>query len=161
MTIIANKIMQNLVSEEQLVILQNQTITCAEIDVLMASPVVEIDNCFFIKALYGEESSPHGLLPKMDKTGIECFINHVHAEDFIKTEPQISDLMAHGFRLFFGFYDKLDDYESDKTFCVIITFNESTCTVRFHAVRENEQWLTDNLEDYTLDAVAKVYTLRD
>jgi hypothetical protein len=87
MTIIANKKMQDLVSEEQLAILQNQSISCVELDLLLESPIVEREDCFFIKALYGEDVSHGSLLEQLGKTGLECFINHAHAEDFIKAPP--------------------------------------------------------------------------
>jgi hypothetical protein len=87
----------------------------------------------------------------MDKTGIECFVNHVHVDDYIKGDPfrQLQQGMAFARKL----SERLERSYPRTRFQVIVAQNKYGVTVRFHKRRRDEKWLNDSLESYKDDAI--------
>ena len=83
-----------------------------------------------------------------DRTGYECFINHVHLRSNGSRESLLSCL---------GYAGKLQralaKLPGQRHFQVILAVAEDGCTVRFHEVRPGENWVADDLEGYANEAV--------
>jgi hypothetical protein len=128
---------------------------------LLTSPLLEVDGCFFLEEFWIK--SPHASSSSFpDQTGLECFINHLHIEDYIDSRDalnRLSDLyLAHGFLFATHLKEKLAASRPERCFRIIIAAADGTCTVRFHALREGERWLSDNLEGYREEAVGFIDT---
>jgi hypothetical protein len=83
-----------------------------------------------------------------DRTGYECFINHVH---FPFSGTRESLLLC--LRYAFAIRNRLDQVGGRRPFLVIVSVAESSCTVRFHEVRQGESWISPNLEAYAEEAI--------
>jgi hypothetical protein len=77
-----------------------------------------------------------------DDTGHECFINHVHVESLgeaLEFARRLNKALAATFA---------------GDFVVIVSFDGSTATVRFHRLRVGQAWLNENLEEYREEGIA-------
>lgn len=83
-----------------------------------------------------------------DKTGYECFINHVHLP-FDGTGASLKSCLNYAIALQKG----LARIAKNRSFLVIASVNDDGCTVRFHQLRQGEAWIGDDLEEYAGDAV--------
>jgi hypothetical protein len=89
-----------------------------------------------------------------DKTGFECFINHVHLP-FDGTDGALLPCLEYATTL----QKALTSLTPDRQFRVIVAFSEddkfpgSRCTVCFHQVRPDENYLADDLEGYKSEAM--------
>jgi len=86
-----------------------------------------------------------------DMTGFECFINHVHVDDYVTASGR--SLVAQGMRFAKTLADKLRGLGR---YTVIISSDGDTCSVRFHRSRAGESWLADDLETYRDEGVAAI-----
>lgn len=83
-----------------------------------------------------------------DKTGYECFINHVHLP-FDGTGASLKSCLSYAIALQKG----LSRIAKNRSFLVIASVNDDWCTVRFHQLRQSESWVAEDLEGYTEEAV--------
>jgi hypothetical protein len=89
-----------------------------------------------------------------DKTGFECFINHVHLP-FDGTNESLISCLEYAATL----QEALTPLTGDRQFRVIVSlsevddFPESACTVRFHQIRPGEDWIAEDLEGYKSEAI--------
>ncbi len=88
-----------------------------------------------------------------DRTGYESYVNHLHIDDFV-SDRRPDNWIEQGFALAAHLNDRLRDFAPATPFRFIIAANKDGCTLRFHVVREGEQWETQDLESYTEEAVA-------
>ena len=96
-----------------------------------------------------------------DLTGYECFVNHIHVEDYLRdTEPHLEPrrTLKHGFVFAHRLLENLSSSFPDKPFTVILAFSESGCSVRFHSTRSGEEWLSDDLDRYDREALLVLET---
>jgi len=128
---------------------------------LLVSQIVEFEGCIFLEPLL--KLSPNATLSLFpDRTGFECFVNHIHVEDYLDqndgTNPTSNLQLASCIRFAMKLKERLGEYQSKGRFRVIITSDDETCTVRFHKIRENETWLSEDLEQYREEAVGVIET---
>lgn len=89
-----------------------------------------------------------------DKTGFECFINHIHIP-FQGTKESLVSCLAHAVSI----EKALIPLAENRRFRVIVGISEDdsssdrTCTIRFHQIRSGEDWVADDLEGYKSEAV--------
>ena len=112
-----------------------------ELKAATESGTVDVDGCVFVKSLFEKAHAGRDDFP--DATGYECFVNHVHVDDFVDTGMipvaiSFLDELSRGLRR---------DYPG-RRFRGIVTEDGSSCTVRFHVVRLGEDLLSDNLDEY-------------
>jgi hypothetical protein len=128
---------------------------------LLDSQIIEVENCFFLEVLW-KKSPAVSLSLFPDRTGFECFINHIHIEDYLDSSNSTnltSDLqLTNGFKFATKLKEKLAEYRPEVRFRVIIASDDETCTVRFHKIRNNEHWLSDDLEEYQEEAICVMDT---
>jgi hypothetical protein len=78
-----------------------------------------------------------------DRTGYECFVNHVHLP-FSQTRESLLSCLRYATTLQNG----LSQLQPRRQFQIIASIGEGDCTVRFHEQRSGESWVSDNLEGY-------------
>lgn len=83
-----------------------------------------------------------------DRTGHECFINHVH-KPYDSTRESLQACVQFTSRL----QSELALVARGRPFLVILAVSGKDCTVRFHQRRRNEVWLDDDLEAYVEEAI--------
>jgi hypothetical protein len=88
-----------------------------------------------------------------DRTGYEASCNEVRINDYIdyydeSAVLQLAEIVANTWR-----YKLKIEYPQNR-FCIIISFNGSYVTMRFHIIRENEStWLKYDLDEYRDEAI--------
>ena len=100
----------------------------------------------------GQHGSRHDF---PDTTGYECFANHIHIDDYV-LERSPEYLVEQALALAASLNERLCSVAPDSAFRFIIAANEDGCTLRFHSVRADEQWETQDLEEYTQEAIAVI-----
>jgi hypothetical protein len=121
----------------------------AELTALVQSALLEEHGCWFLEPLRnGAMSSSLSQFP--DRTGFECFVNHVHIGDFVDGELDASILHLQGLLLAEQLERKLKPVGA---FRIIVSCDETDCAVRFHKLRPGEQWVLDDLETYREEAL--------
>jgi hypothetical protein len=91
-----------------------------------------------------------------DKTGYECFINHVHLP-FDGTSASLKSCLSYAIALQKG----LSRIAENRSLQVIVAAEDHGCTVRFHQLRKGEVWIEEDLEGYADDAILVLGTERD
>jgi hypothetical protein len=82
----------------------------------------------------------------MDRTGYECFVNHIHIANFPHAWLYANELSK-----------KLKLSRSGEC-AVIVSFDGNDATVRFHKRRPGPAWCAEDLEGYREEAVAILRT---
>jgi hypothetical protein len=125
---------------------------------LLNAGFVEDDECVFLSALK-RAAAPVERIDFSDRTAYECFVNHIHVEDYLENGglPPI-ELLGRGIALAHEIADRLARLHGTKRFHVIISSTGPTCAVRFHTVRPDESWVAKNLNGYQEEAVAVLDT---
>ncbi|MDB4971529.1 MAG: hypothetical protein JWN44_7218, partial [Myxococcales bacterium] len=85
-----------------------------------------------------------------DRTGRECFVNHLHVEDYTTAKDAL-ELAATGF----AFAKRLEEAlrSRGEHFIIIVSSDAESCSVRFHKARDGESWLADDLDGYGDEAL--------
>jgi hypothetical protein len=84
-----------------------------------------------------------------DKTGFECFINHVHLP-FAGTNESLISCLEYAATL----QEALMPLTQDRQFRVIVSLPEDDdCTVRFHQIRPGEETMSEDIEGYKSEAI--------
>ena len=124
-------------------------------------PTLEIfEDCVLLKGQWEPNKQHVKITDLPDKTGFECFINHVHLP-FDGTNESLNSCLEYAATL----QEALMPLTGDRQFRVIVSlsedyeFPESACTVRFHQIRPDENWIAEDLEGYKSEAIL-VFDLR-
>jgi hypothetical protein len=89
-----------------------------------------------------------------DLTGYECFLNHIHIEDYLDiSSPGPQALLKQGVVFALHVKNQLEKFFQHSKFRLIVAFNESGCNVRFHCLRLGEKWLSEDLEQDTGESI--------
>lgn len=81
-----------------------------------------------------------------DETGVECFINHIHIDDYYKGLDDGESLLI-CLELARQIMD-FDQAKKVKLKIIISLSGEGESSIRFHRLREAQEWLSDDLESY-------------
>ena len=120
-----------------------------------------IDGCIVLRSLASSRRSAlEHLKSSDDETGVEAAINEIHLEDFVSVETPFVELVQLGNDFGFALGKRLVDQGIVGPFRVIIAASPAgadsrrdSCTVRFHRVRSNQSWLSNDLENYREEAI--------
>ncbi|MBZ5681537.1 MAG: hypothetical protein LAO24_15665 [Acidobacteriia bacterium] len=117
----------------------------------------EQDQCVFLALLRKE--APVSRLDFPDCTAYECFVNHIHIEDYLENGglPPL-EMVGRGIALARELKARLSGLHGGKHFRIIVAFDGLTCTVRFHTVRLDEEWIDKNVNGHRGEAVAVLET---
>jgi hypothetical protein len=118
-------------------------------------PALEIfEDCVLLKDQWAPNRQHVKITDLRDKTGFECFINHVHLP-FEATNDTFVPCLEYAATL----QEALMPLTQDRQFRVIVSLSEddafpkSACTVRFHQIRPGEECIAEDLEGYKSEAV--------
>lgn len=118
---------------------------------LLDQAIVFFDGCYFYESLTNDIGYSDYFI---DATGNECFFNKLHMEDYLD-ECDLDKMLDYGISYAKHLSKKLT-LLNEGQFNVILSYDEETCTIRFHKCREGEDYLAQDLEGYLLDAVLVV-----
>ena len=114
----------------------------AELNSLLESGITSNEEIISLNAL--DTSLP---MEGMDLTGYECLVNHIHVDDYVD-----DNLLSYGMAFYKRLIGLLKTYP-EKKFRVILAYDDLTCSVRFHLIREGEEWLSANLDSYHEESI--------
>jgi hypothetical protein len=125
---------------------------------LLASPFMEEEGCVFLAQLRTRVPTVK-LADFQDRTAYECYVNHIHVEDYSENGGFLPlPMLGYGMAVAQSLRDRLVKEKQGKHFHVIVNFDGDHCDVRFHTVRLDETWLNPDLEEYTQEALAVLDT---
>lgn len=101
---------------------------------------VEDDGCIFLRSLY---KNYQGLDKFPDRTGVECFVNSFHIDDYVSER-----YLDYSFLFCEQLLACWKKYNQAQKLNVIISHDEFGAVVKFHLKRQDENWLSSNLEGY-------------
>jgi hypothetical protein len=121
-------------------------------DLLQAGFTVIHDAVVFSAMDQAARKTPVSSFP--DLTGYECFINHLHVEDYLDGFSEDSKkLLRQSIAFALEVKKQLQFLFPERQFSLIVAYNEFGCNFRFHTVRIGESWLPADLEQFTREAI--------
>ena len=108
--------------------------------------LVLVDGCVFLAQEY-ERTKGANLQQFLDRTGYECFVNHVHFS-VGRAKRALSGVFEYAAGLRSALFSL-----GEGRFEIIISVSRGTSTVRFHKCRPGESWLGDDLEKYKYESI--------
>lgn len=121
----------------------------ASLNELLQSSFFEIDGCVLLGGLV-ESSSSASISDFPDRTGYECFVNSLHIDDFAE-----GNYLENAFFFLNSLFEKWRKFSDDRALRGIVSADEFGVVVKFHQRRENESWLSEDIEGYE-DAILVV-----
>ena len=97
-----------------------------------------------------------------DETGLECFFNKIHAEDFFEQAIGLTELARVGCDMAYYLSRALSYSGIQGSFRVIVSAQPAdeelavpaNGTLRFHKLRTGQAWIANDLEEYGSEAIA-------
>ena len=125
---------------------------------LLNAGFVEMDQCVFLRVLKNE--APVKSIDFPNRTAYECFVNHVHIEDYLENGglPPLK-MLGRGIALARELKDRLSRLHGTRQFRIIVASPGPTCTVRFHTIRPDEEWVDKDAVSPESEAMAILDTL--
>lgn len=107
---------------------------------LLNAGFCEEEKCVFLKRL--KEAAPVKRADFPNRTAYECFVNHVHIEEYLENGglPPM-EMLGRGLALARELKGRLTDLHGRRHFRIIVAFRGVGCTVRFHTIRPDEEWV--------------------
>jgi len=125
---------------------------------LLNEGFIEEEDCVFLARLKKQAQVQRLDFP--DRTAYECFVNHIHVEDYLENGglPPL-ELLGRGIALAREMSARLSQLQSTKCFRIIVASDGGpSCTVRFHLVRPDEDWVSKSANGFKEEAVAIMET---
>ena len=110
------------------------------VDGLLREGLIQEGSCTVLQGLVSQSHSERGKFP--DDTGYEAFVNKFRVEC---SSPKHAAIAGHGSAHHLAHYLRL---HADRACRVILSVDESAAVLRFHVLRDGEQWLAKNLDGY-------------
>src|SRR5690242_13732807 len=107
---------------------------------LLNAGFVEEDECVFLALLKKDAAVQRIDFP--NRTAYECFVNHIHIENYLENGglPPL-EMLGRGLALARELSERLSHLHGARHFRIIVAFPGVTCTVRFHTIRPDEEWV--------------------
>jgi hypothetical protein len=124
---------------------------------LLDGGFVEANDCVFLSAL--KKTAPVERMDFTNRTAYECFVNHIHIEDYLENGglPPL-EMLGRGLALARELQGRLSRLGGERHFRIIVAFPGPTCTVRFHTIRLGEEWVDKDAPSPGSEAVAILET---
>jgi hypothetical protein len=132
----ASKIMRRFLRDLQ----THETVLSPKLSSVFATGFVEEKGCVLLAS-----EAPHSAFTRavtQDETGYECFINYLHVEslgDGLEFARRLNKRLAECFK---------------GSFVVIVSLDGREATIRFHTLRADQTWSSENLEGYLEEGIA-------
>ncbi len=123
----------------------------SRLEYLLSSGIIEINRCYFLQALLPEGFNiEEAVKSAFDRTELECEINHIHIDDFIELSKENTKvLLEQSIRYAFLLQNRLPPTVDFKVI-LACTFDPMVdCNVRFHKQRLGEDWLANDIDNYS------------
>jgi len=106
---------------------------------LLNGGFVEEEQCLFLRLL---KKGPVKRADFPDRTAYECFVNHIHIEDYLDNGglPPL-EMLGRAVALARELKARLSQLHGDRHFRIIVAFSGANCTVRFHTIRPDQEWI--------------------
>ena len=120
---------------------------------LLGAGFVEEEKCVFLSLLKIDSPVKRADFP--DRTAYECFVNHIHIEDYLENGglPPL-EMLGRGLALARELKARLSSLPGKRHFRIIVSFRGPSCTVRFHTVRPDETWTDKDASGLQSEAIA-------
>jgi len=107
---------------------------------LLGGGFIEEEQCVFLSPL--KKAAPVHRLDFPDRTAYESFVNNIHIEDYLENGglPPL-EMLGRGVALARELKTRLAQLHGPKHFRIIVAFHGGACTVRFHTIRPDEEWV--------------------
>lgn len=112
---------------------------------------IRVDGCVFLAGLF--KGNP-GINNHFDKTGIECFVNSFHVDDYVS--ERYLDYSCLFCNEILSQWERNNDNKAEYL-NVIISLDDFGAVIKVHMKREGENWLNSNLDKYE-DAILETST---
>lgn len=114
---------------------------------LLARGFFSLHECVFFEQFRttAERVSLHDF---QDRTGLECFVNHIHINDYIDKGTATYDQCAQAVEFAKTLAERLSRSFPVQPFSVIVGCGDDDAVIRFHVKREAEHFLATDLESY-------------
>ena len=124
---------------------------------LLDEGFVEENGCVFLARL--KKEAPVQRLDFPDETAYECFVNHVHLQDFLENGglPPL-ELLGRAIAFARELLQRLSRLHGTKECRVIVGSDGTSSTVRFHTVRPDEEWVSKGHNGLREEALAVLET---
>lgn len=111
---------------------------------LLNAGFVEEEQCVFLSLK--KQHEPVQRMDFRDRTDYECYVNHIHIEDYLENGglPPL-ELLGRGIAFARELKGRLARLHGMRHFRIIVAFNGLSCTVRFHSIRPDEEWVDKDL----------------
>jgi hypothetical protein len=109
----------------------------------------DVDGCVFFRELFHEDTLGAMWIHR-DRTGYESSVNAIHLTDYFEKgmSRESPALAATALACTELLANQLRKHRAGEPFRIIATVDNRHCTMRFHKLREDESWLSDDLESY-------------
>jgi len=105
------------------------------------------DGCVFLER-FRQIAERYSVQDFPDRTGFECFVNHIHVEDFLPKISDIRDQLTQALSLAHDLSAALCKGSPAQSFSIIMNSGDDGAIVRFHVKREGERYVAASLEKY-------------
>lgn len=107
---------------------------------VLSAGFVDEEQCVFLSAL--KQTAPVERADFPNRTAYECFVNHIRVEDYLENGglPPV-EMVGRGIALARELKSRLCELHRTKHFRIIVAAHDITCSVRFHTVRPDEEWV--------------------
>ncbi|HTT18487.1 MAG TPA: hypothetical protein VMG82_06060 [Candidatus Sulfotelmatobacter sp.] len=125
---------------------------------LLDEGFTEEEQCVFLSRM--QKDSQVQRLDFPDLTAYECFVNHIHVEDYLENGglPPL-ELLGSGMAFASELRERLRRLHGTKQFHVIVASGGGpACTVRFHTVRNEEEWVGKDSNGCKEEVIAIIET---
>lgn len=124
---------------------------------LLNGDFVQQDECVFLTLL--KKAAQVTRMDFPDRTNYECSVNHIHVEDYLgKQRACAAGDVGPRPRIRAGDQESAFALPGTKHFQVIVAFQGLSCTVRFHTIRSDEEWVDKDAGRFGSEAVAVLDT---
>lgn len=131
----------------QLLTRLNVSLTAGTFPSIAKAEFTIVDDCVLLKN-DGERANNVAAADFPDRTGFECFVNHVH-RPYDETRESLQSCIQYAT----GLRTQLSEIQNGRQFAVIVSVSDDDCVVRFHQLRHGEHWLAEDLETYSQEGV--------
>jgi hypothetical protein len=122
----------------------------SDLEEILLKGFVSREGCIFFRKFVEDKGTASSDMRKtyFDEIGYECFVNHFHFKG--GSEGELATVAAEFCRRAHAIWEK-SNLSGELRFIVSIRDHEAT--VRFHLIREGNQWLADDLNSYKNEAI--------
>lgn len=154
MNIHTNHIMQKIIDISNLDL--NSISLYSRLQKMLDSGVIELEGYYFLKSQIIKEIKPNLIIHNfLDKTDLECDVNHIHID---KSKKYRQDILKQGIKFSFELCKLLEKLGKFEIILGYSTSNFEECNIRFHKIRDDEIPYIGEIEKFEDEAMLVIHT---